>query len=92
MIIKRLLNFDKNFVTEFADQNAARQYAKRLVMQTRVWSNSSYVSGLSNTRTTKEKNAIVDQFFLRYENDIAKDPDEYRHDYLQTYLLIRKEC
>ena len=60
-------------------------------MQTRVWSNSSYFSGLRDSHTEEEKNEIVDQFFKRYEDDISKAPGEHGHDFLQTYLVIRKE-
>ncbi|KAJ7378003.1 hypothetical protein OS493_025319 [Desmophyllum pertusum] len=43
-----------------------------LFLRRGTWSNSTFTSGLSDSRSLEEKANIVDEFFKRYENQVAK--------------------
>lgn len=69
--------------------NAA--HAKSFILTTRVWSNHSFYSGLSDSRPEQERRQIVDEFFTRYENVIAKDPSQHAMDYVHVFMVIEKK-
>ena len=46
--------------------------------------------GLSEHRSPDEKADIVDEFFKRYENQVAKHPEDHGMDYVHAFLVIAK--
>ena len=46
--------------------------------------------GLSDKRSPEEKQAIVDELFKRYENEVAKCPEDHGIDLVCAYMLIEK--
>ncbi|XP_014678020.1 PREDICTED: salicylate carboxymethyltransferase-like [Priapulus caudatus] len=72
------------------DADAVRAHARSYVRTIRTWSNSSFLSGLSDCRTPEEKAAIVDAFFQSYEDDVARNPRDHAMDYVHTYTHLRK--
>lgn len=46
--------------------------------------------GLSDKRAPEEKQAIVDELFERYENEVAKCPEDHGIDLVCAYMLIEK--
>lgn len=46
--------------------------------------------GLSDKRSPEEKQAIVDELFERYENEVAKCPEDHGIDLVCAYMLIEK--
>ncbi|XP_066279136.1 uncharacterized protein [Branchiostoma lanceolatum] len=65
-------------------------YARRIVSGCRAWSNSSVMSGLADTRPVQEKADIVDKFYKKLEQDVAKAPNLYKLSYSHTYVHICK--
>lgn len=65
-------------------------YAHKFVLTTRTWSNSSFRSALNNNRSDEEKDKIVDEFYNRYEQFVAKDPTGHAMDYVHSYMVIQK--
>ena len=45
---------------------------------------------LSDSRSSEEKATIVDEFFKRYENEVAKRPEDHGMDYVHAYIVIAK--
>ena len=72
------------------DTEAAEKHAKWFVPTTRTWSNHTFYSSLSETRSEKERNEIVDLFFKRYEDLVAKAPEEHAMYYVHAYMNIQK--
>lgn len=50
----------------------------------------NFFLGLSDHRSPEEKAKIVDAFFKRYENQVAKHPEDHGMDYVHAYLVIAK--
>ena len=48
-------------------------------------------SALSDSRSPEEKTNIVDEFFKRYENKVAKRPEDHGMDYVHAYIVIEKK-
>ena len=72
------------------DQESRKSHAKEFVLSTRVWSNWTYRSALSNTRSESEKDKIVDEFFARYEADVAENPEDHAMDSVHCYIHFKK--
>ncbi|KAK7504086.1 hypothetical protein BaRGS_00004818 [Batillaria attramentaria] len=67
-------------------------FAARIAEAHRVWSNASFRSGLSDTRTEEEKDAVLDQFYDIFRRRVAEcDPATYRSEYLMSRLIVQKK-
>ncbi|KAK3285132.1 hypothetical protein CYMTET_7248 [Cymbomonas tetramitiformis] len=66
------------------------EYAEWFYCTTRTWSNSTFFSGLSESRPEAERLKIVEDFWASYRALIAKDPAAHGMDYCHTYLHIEK--
>ena len=69
---------------------SAREFAVSYIPTLRSWSEAVFVSGLDNSRTPEERHALVDEFYKRYEDQVANDPDGHAMDYVHCYLAMRK--
>lgn len=69
---------------------AARDHAKFFVPTTRTWSNSTFESGLSASRSAEERAAITQEMFQQYEDEVAANPQDHAMDYQHVYLCIEK--
>ncbi|XP_031574718.1 probable S-adenosylmethionine-dependent methyltransferase At5g37970 isoform X1 [Actinia tenebrosa] len=72
------------------EKGDAKEHAKKYVGSILAWSNSTFLSGLSDSRSAEEKSKIVDELYHRYEAEVAKCPEDYGVDYVNAYLVIRK--
>mmetsp|Transcript_26872 Transcript_26872/g.58984 ORF Transcript_26872/g.58984 Transcript_26872/m.58984 type:complete len:433 (+) Transcript_26872:170-1468(+) len=66
------------------------EYAKSVVPTTRTWSHSTFKAALSDTRTEEEKEKILEQFWLNYEELVAQSPETHGMDYVHSYLVVEK--
>lgn len=67
-----------------------KAHARWFIPTTRTWSNATFTSGLSESRSPEEKDAIVDKFFKLYEDLVAKHPEDHGMDYVHAYIVIAK--
>ncbi|KAL9980562.1 hypothetical protein ACROYT_G009165 [Oculina patagonica] len=64
--------------------------AKSMAEEIRMWSNSSFLSGLSDERTTEEKNLIVDEYFRRLEAEFVRSPEDYKMEFVAAVVSVKK--
>ncbi len=57
----------------------------------RSWSSGVFLTGLNDSRTAEEKQAIVDAFYTAYQADVAGNPGEHGMDYVHAVLTVAKE-
>jgi len=67
-----------------------RAAAKGIIGTMRTWSNSSFLTALSGSRPAAERQALVDELYQRYEDEIAQDPASHHMDYAHHYILVEK--
>ena len=60
-------------------------------MSIRIWSNSVFLNALSDERAVETKWKIVDQFYKRYEEDIAENPENHSFGAVNMYIHVMKE-
>jgi hypothetical protein len=66
------------------------EYAAALIGTLRSWSSGVFLTGLSDTRSAEEKQALVDTFYGRYQAAIAAAPADHGMDYVHAYLTLEK--
>lgn len=47
-------------------------------------------SGLSDERTTEEKNTIVDEFYRRLEAEFVRAPEDYKKELVAAAVSVKK--
>ncbi|MHC8597248.1 class I SAM-dependent methyltransferase [Arenicellales bacterium IMCC55707] len=67
-----------------------REFAVSYIPTLRSWSEAVFINGLSGERPQEEKDQIVDQFYQRYEDRVADNPDGHAMDYVHCYLSMEK--
>lgn len=79
--------FERDFSENHHDpERFAREYLPTL----RSWSEATFVNGLDPARTAGEKAEIVDEFYGRYQRQVADSPAGHAMDYVHCYLVCEK--
>ena len=90
IIVKNTLIFLSFLFLTGNAEAAAKRHAQWYVPTTRTWSNSVFRSALAESRPDADKDAIVDEFFKRYEDEVAAAPEDHGMDYVHAYIHIQK--
>ncbi|XP_067667486.1 uncharacterized protein [Haliotis asinina] len=68
------------------------KFARMYTSAHRNWSNSTFVNGLSESRSLEEKEQVVDGLYVDVEKRMARmNPEIFKDDLRHIYLVIRKE-
>ncbi|MEM7067345.1 MAG: SAM-dependent methyltransferase [Pseudomonadota bacterium] len=67
------------------------RFAEEYIPTLRSWSEPTFVNGLSDERSAEEKAAIIDTFYGRYQDRVAKNPEGHAMDYVHIYLVCKKD-
>ena len=78
------------FAQAFQHHGDAARFAKDYVPTLRSWSEPVFVNGLSPSRSSAERAALIDEFYGRYEAAVAAAPDGHGMDYVHCYMVCRK--
>jgi len=68
---------------------SAADYAASLIPTMRSWSETVFLSAL-DTRPWAEAQAIVDEFYQSYEDEVAQNPEGHAMDYIHVIMVIEK--
>ena len=49
-----------------------------------------WLSGLSDKRTSEDKNVIVDEFYRRVEAEFVRSPEDYRVELVAAIINVKK--
>jgi len=79
--------YHEKWMKERAD---SREHARFYINDFRVWSNHSIFAGLSEARPEDERRKIVDEFYQKYEDRIAANPDDHSLDIVHAVIVVEK--
>ena len=68
---------------------SAADYAASLIPTMRSWSETVFLSAL-DARPRAEAQAIVDEFYQSYEDEVAQNPEGHAMDYIHVIMVIEK--
>ena len=79
--------FERDFTENHGDP---KRFAMEYIPTLRSWSEPTFVNGLSTSRSADERAEIIDNFYRRYQDRVAANPDGHAMDYVHIYLVCRK--
>ena len=82
---------DCPYATDFVAHKDPAKFAVEYIPTLRSWSEATFLSGLSTMRSTEDRQALIDEFYGRYEARVREAPDGHAMDYVHCYLIVRKE-
>ncbi len=80
--------FERDFTENHKD---AERFAREYLPTLRSWSEATFLGGLAPGRDAAERQAIMDDFYGRYQARVAASPQGHAMDYVHCYLVCRKE-
>ncbi|MGI9523689.1 MAG: SAM-dependent methyltransferase [Hyphomicrobiaceae bacterium] len=69
---------------------SAGEFAATYIPTLRSWSETVFATALNSKRPASERQTIIDEFYSRYENLVAANPEGHAMDYVHCYLAIEK--
>jgi len=78
------------YATDFENHGDAAKFARDYIPTLRSWSESTFISGLSEDRSAEDRQAIVDQFYDSYEAQVRAAPAGHGMDYVHIHLICSK--
>ena len=74
----------------FETHGDALRFAREYIPTLRSWSEPVFAAGLDASREPDDRCAIIDEFYARYEDRVARHPGGHAMDYVHIYLVVRK--
>ena len=78
------------FARDFAGHGDPERFARDYIPTLRSWSESIFMSGLSENRPLDERRRIVDRFYDSYQERVRRAPQGHAMDYVHIYLICSK--
>lgn len=78
------------FARDFLRHRDAARFAREYVPTIRSWNESTYYGALADTRSTSERQDIIDAFYTRYAEEVEANAAAHRMDYVHAYMTIEK--
>ncbi len=78
------------YAKAFAEHRDAARFAREYIPTLRSWSEPTFAAGLSSARPAAERQAILDEFYGRYEKAVAAAPAGHGMDYIHVLLVATK--
>lgn len=78
------------FAEDFKRHNDAAKFAKAYIPTIRSWNESTFLGGLSNTRSFVERQELIEAYYALYEDQVAKKPEGHGMGYVHAYMTIEK--
>ncbi len=79
------------FARSYETHQDAERFAIEYIPTLRSWSEPTFASGLSPSRPLAERQAILDEFYGRYQRMVAANPSGHGMDYIHVHLICVKE-
>jgi hypothetical protein len=79
--------FEQAFAENHKD---AERFSHEYVPTLRSWSEPTFFSGLSISRSVEERASIIDEFYERYRQRVEASPQGHAMDYVHIYLVCAK--
>jgi len=78
------------FARSFAEHRDPDRFAREYVPTLRSWSEPTFANGLASDRSPQERLAVLDEFYGRYRQVVAQDPEGHRLDLVDFVMTCVK--
>jgi hypothetical protein len=79
------------YAADFEGHKDPVRFAREYIPTLRSWSEPTFAAGLSAGRAPQDRQAILDEFYGRYERLVAEDPEGHAMDYIHIFVVCVKE-
>jgi len=79
------------YAQDFESHKDPVRFARAYIPTLRSWSEPTFAAGLDPARPAVERQAILDDFYGRYERLVASEPAGHAMDYIHIFLVCVKE-
>ena len=79
------------YAADFATHKDPVRFARDYIPTLRSWSEPTFAAGLDPARPAADRQAILDEFYGRYERMVAASPTGHAMDYIHIFLVCVKE-
>lgn len=78
------------FAEDFKKHQDAKKFAKAFIPTIRSWNESTFLGALSEQRSVPERNEIIENYYLKYQEQAAATPEQHGMGYVHAYMTIEK--
>ena len=78
------------FAEDFKQHGDAGKFAKAYIPTIRSWNESTYLGGLSTSRSAAERADIIESYYGLYQQQVVDNPHEHGMGYVHAYTTIEK--
>jgi len=78
------------FAENFKEHKDAEKFAKAYIPTIRSWNESTFLGALSDKRSESERHEIIENYYLKYEQQVASSPDQHGMGYVHAHMTIEK--
>lgn len=79
------------FAMSFKEHGDAKKFAHEYIPTIRTWNESTFLGGLSGSRSLEERKEIIENYYGTYQSMVEADPEGHAMDYVHAYMTIVKE-
>lgn len=78
------------FAESFREHGQASKFAQEYIPTIRSWNESTFMGGLSETRSLEERNDIIESYYGEYQRQVEENPQGHGMGYVHAYTTIEK--
>lgn len=78
------------FAEDYKKHQDAEKFAKAYIPTIRSWNESTFLGALSEQRPMEERVEIIENYYLKYQQQVAAAPDQHGMGYAHAYMTVEK--
>jgi len=78
------------FAEDFKQHRNAKKFAAAYIPTIRSWNESTFLGALSDQRPIEERNEIIENYYARYQQQVADAPEHHGMGYVHAYMTVEK--
>lgn len=78
------------FADDFKKHGDAAAFAKAYIPTIRSWNESIFKGALSDSRSAKEKDELIETYYSLYEQQVRDNPEGHGMGYVHAYMTLEK--
>ena len=68
----------------------AARFSREYIPTIRTWNESIYFNGLSSDRPLEQRQALIEDYYESYRQQVEANPEGHGMDYVHAYMVIAK--
>lgn len=78
------------FAEDYKQHKDATKFAKAYIPTIRSWNESIFLGALSEQRSSTERNEIIENYYSKYQQQVADAPEQHGMGYVHAHMTVEK--